>query len=1259
MTGKRATALLLFPAASVLFAQVEAAGQTTPTQAIVRYTAPDSSPCRMEVSESPGYAPLVHDVDPVLFPGADMDAREGNVTAGLDRWFVVGKRTVEKGADGKRYSRALQAATNHYYRLTCGAQQFQGEFTTMNPPLGNTSPETLPWDPSAMGNYGWPGIDFSDRSQAVVDPLTGLLIRKFTAPGDRGGTALGQKFQAALDLNGVWKNPSNAISADGSAGPAIYTGQGGDPLFLWVDPAAFQVVYRDPGGWNPNYTVDDIRVNTIGGGTDGDPANRTISVCLTLDSGQSCATGALDVILPSSRGAAPAVPSSFPSPMFAGWKNALGKGRFGPPRGKVSVSNGAVTLVGGASGGAGSESFFKSAWSPGTKILIAGTDPVCPGNFCTIASVLDSTHLTLYEDPGSLDTVAYKGADFGLRVVKKTNTGTVSVNFGFDYAASNQFGMPYTGATEICSHVPTTTGVDADGNPLPGGAKLSGYMCAAMTASNETLLYFFIPQTGESRLLTSGQPVPTSSDAAADKRKATGSLVIGPQAFDPVLPNVVYFADAPFSGPRSIYRLTYKGDYRAYKAVYLSRNWPPDNFDLTNITPPSQGLAILSQVQAKVPGYDPAIWGDFSRVNGIGMMGNYYAFGLGAIGARQDAPCRFYLFDVKAQPYATFAGITDSYSSPSLRWGGCHTLTSGIGSYIKLSPKVLGQDGMSSTNTLLGPFKLSFTEVFKGGAWSSDTSLTATYADDCPADLDPKWIALGATGKNCVRLRVQGEPCSFQPNISAGENVNFPCAWNSAYSALQPMQEGDSFGDGINGGGSEHMLIARKQAYNSGFELVVQRFLDCKPTMMAHANGWLGVMTPAHTCRGTEAWLDAANPQNGWMTEDPSMTGTHSDYGAGTTSTKVTAVRASYTVRYDSDFPASIGQPANIAVNGNTPAFAGVSAGAPTQSYPSKRQWNAPVSEQVWVLDLRHLNPSLGLMPESPVVTFGSYSIRLVDGTNQVYKIQSLGAFKPKQVPLFAYAGRYLFKEKSGPAQGDTLTDADSWRFCVALFDGECRQNAKAGDVYISAPFLDLDGRCHTNQYAQNYPCVFTPGPHSGWAVQWDVSRNDPAGVNFRRLTMGFSGPGRQYEYGNLRAIPDGSWALTQGYWLDGLRNDLIAIKLPPWPGSDGNEAARSNFFPVAITVPAQQGYDSARIRFGYAENGAPTQFYCTPRAEACLTGSSPFAYESENPNWSSCGSGCQINVPGYWGRVLYYAIDRKAPDGTVSRGTLQVMPVE
>src|ERR1700730_12219564 len=132
MTGS--LAIVFFASVMSVAAQIASVSVQGPTatQAVLRFTAPDNGVCTVDVSESAALSPLVHDVDPVLFPASNLDSRAGNVSTGRERVFVIGKRRAEKAVNAKWYSRALQAYTPHYYRITCGAAQATGSFFTSN-----------------------------------------------------------------------------------------------------------------------------------------------------------------------------------------------------------------------------------------------------------------------------------------------------------------------------------------------------------------------------------------------------------------------------------------------------------------------------------------------------------------------------------------------------------------------------------------------------------------------------------------------------------------------------------------------------------------------------------------------------------------------------------------------------------------------------------------------------------------------------------------------------------------------------------------------------------------------------------------------------------------------------------------------------------------------------------------------------------------------------------------------------------------------
>src|SRR5438270_12503257 len=130
------------------------------TQAILRYRTANQRPCTVEVSESASLRPLVHDVDPALFEGGS-DARSGRLNRLGERVFVIGQRRAQKARNGHWYSRALQANTTHYFRVSCGGASATGSFRTGTIALGNSYNEMFPPDSDVSGYtpagaYAWP-----------------------------------------------------------------------------------------------------------------------------------------------------------------------------------------------------------------------------------------------------------------------------------------------------------------------------------------------------------------------------------------------------------------------------------------------------------------------------------------------------------------------------------------------------------------------------------------------------------------------------------------------------------------------------------------------------------------------------------------------------------------------------------------------------------------------------------------------------------------------------------------------------------------------------------------------------------------------------------------------------------------------------------------------------------------------------------------------------------------------------------------------
>lgn len=257
LTMKR-TIILLFPILGLAdITSVRVTG-TTATQVTLAYTAPDTGACTVAVSTSPTYTPLAHDVDTALFTGANSDSRPGNITSGRSRVFVVGKRSVEGNLTGNNSSRALQAATLYYFRISCPSDgsNAAGTFMTQTIPGGVGYGDPIPIDPANNGNYLYPTFSATDRTSSAIDPHTGALIRNLTLPNDVTGGGLTAMSDSG---GGVMCHPTPVKASDENKyGYHCQITVGGVPTLYWIAPdgetrflGVMMVNYVDPNGWNP------------------------------------------------------------------------------------------------------------------------------------------------------------------------------------------------------------------------------------------------------------------------------------------------------------------------------------------------------------------------------------------------------------------------------------------------------------------------------------------------------------------------------------------------------------------------------------------------------------------------------------------------------------------------------------------------------------------------------------------------------------------------------------------------------------------------------------------------------------------------------------------------------------------------------------------------------------------------------------------------------------------------------------------------
>jgi hypothetical protein len=308
-------------------------------------------------------------------------------------------------------------------------------------------------------------------------------------------------------------------------------------------------------------------------------------------------------------------------------------------------------------------------------------------------------------------------------------------------------------------------------------------------------------------------------------------------------------------------------------------------------------------------------------------------------------------------------------------------------------------------------------------------------------------------------------------------------------------------------------------------------------------------------------------------------------------------------------------------------------AGNSYQKHPtSVHQVVAPATERVWGTDIAVLAADASANPRSMIQVSGT-----------------LFAFTPdpswdlKTLPTVAIAGARPLVDSSGPSSRITGAAADSYKYCFAYRADECVLGSTPGLVYVNAPYLTPSSACYGPGLAAAYPtyteselCFTNYGAWTDRLAQIGLQANDTTGAQTRALTHGFTPFGFKGGFANAQPTPDGKWQLLPVAHANG-RTDVIALRTPPWPISDGVDRTDFERKTIALTPPPGQ-IASAILEFGYDE-----QFLCTSRQEACVavgswTDAVPFAYETTDAYVPTpCASSCKIDLPVIPGHVVYY----------------------
>jgi hypothetical protein len=1248
-----------------LFLSICARGQVinsvsaTATQALVRFTAPLSPACTIQVSENANLSPLEADVDPSLFADANKEGPHlvTSWTSGSNatRTVRIGLRKASLALDGFRHSRALATNTTYYLAITCNGSTATKTFVT-GVPEGIT-PESLPTDSTAWGQLAFP--EFTDFSKPVIEPHTGLKIYS----ADPNGLSSSQPIPISANwyTGGVgWTNLSNIPSY----ASAVATTGNTNALNIFLNVSAYNDQLWDSGGYWPYDNFTDMGLDLYGSGTDASGLNRTVTACLSLDSGQTCYTSQVTVALPAgSNAVAGVLPTQYPAAYFAGWGRPLPRGAW-PRQGFVSVSAGVVTLTknlqGNGFGGSVFDvnSYFDQDWVAGTKIFISGSSATCTNGFCTVASVQSGFSLTLVENltlTGNNNN--YHSAALAL-VINKTNaTGTINLSARFHLAKS----YPHDLWTGGCA---TASVVSGDG--------ITGYPCIFPRVRQDAGALYFIGVSQPVIRFISGFPNIGCTNGNSNDCPNGATALLGPTTpqFDPVDPTKMYVTRTTQGGKTGLFRVQYTGTWMPYNHPYASTSIIPINtteLAWTNLTPFGGGLDLRSQILANT-NFDENLWGSAGNANTAGLAGPYMI--LYNTAGSQNSACWIHAFTASTGLWYKSWRTDDSTSGGAnisnglLHYTGCHAIVPTDGSTAANGPSFqLANDNLTAGNTTLegGPYTGTITAVKKGGIFNANTSLpwppNSTYDYACPGGL-PAWImAHGAIGNQCVQ--VQGTlPCNAF--ATPAEAAARPCPYNASYGYLGGIQVGDFLKDKAFGGDWEGMMVvtAPTLVFGNLYQWTMQRnanFSYCangsatstppkdgvgSPAQMVHPNGWSYFMVGRDACSASLILVDIVG-NNGYI-YNQNITRGHFDLTETGPQTATMIGAGTQIPDFSFVYPIQFNRPWNQVWKAfdfyvpEGPKFAGYQNDFGTQSYIDAKQFSASPENRQYAFDFRHYDPSAGGELEFPGQVLGGMTgLTLQVGTAGVYLMTFTGAADIKHQALNVWAGKRYLIDISSAAKGNAITDTTPWTFCYAYNAGECRIGSSVGQLYISVPVIDSKSNCWQSQVNLNVPCAFAGPTQAMQATQVYIAGQDPLAIRQRWLGSLLMGPEQQYVYSKVLPTPDASYLLFAGFLTSGYHTGLMMAKLPPFPN---DSTSRSTFVPEIVSGVANNVY----VEFGYDEFGSDgvTKFYCTTRAENCRVAGStiseaiPFSFASEP---LTNANGFTITIPALSGRLLYY----------------------
>lgn len=1255
----------------------------TSTQLVVSYTAPTMSACTLEASTGSGYTPLARDVDTAYYTSASSDDRAGNLTLGRYRVFVIGKQgadAIETALDGYAHSRALQAATTYYLRVTCGGDTDTLTARTTNIPLGDSRGQALAAD-STLWKYKQVTTN-KIANPEFADPYTGALIKnppallgfgyaQSTATSDEGYspsgcnvTLTGVKgsctFTEATGTNWGYTSTSlnAAISADDN-NYATYSGTTQDKLWLQLGTTGKYPVNATTG-----QTLSFQNLHFSAKTSDASGEGGWMRVCLTHD-GVNCASPSKRVTLTATEA------------VYSVCHDSPCTTKDNP--GDVMYSDAGGTIPGAARvyNESGSLTTLKFAGSNATTAcneLIVGetiyvydsrTDENYPYSLTvdakscgssppqiTIPSGYNLTHngttgVTFWRYDG------LAGSRYGALVWKESTTSgsTISIDLPLWRAATSvpwvlSFG--FGGFGKRCQNVPTAdgyylcmTGQEANviigvkpaaGGGLDivnyGGAYYRGTQLNAGLVSD----YNFAIQSAAGNEALWDDELPGVLYATFGSAAGCGSVIVKitlslatPSAADPdgTFPSGTRFRQAGIS---SATILTPCGSGASDFSLNTQRGRISSEWlDKGTLFPNCKIEAVQGKTLI-----------EHCRAGSQDSHGFVFAYDLGN---REPAGAGF-VGTQGGNTQQAYGGFLVS-ANPASRWCGIHTY----------------QNPLSAAGS---PFALVETANTAPMYLTVSTALTAcdsrSNPGTCGACPNVTVDGFNYNGKNwCATIDVSSS-CSGV-SAPAGCTDGDPVSSGAGESPNLKWYQGLAVGDVIRYD-SERMKLLVK---NSQTQWVVLRGWGYQSNS-ASADIMVPITTGGGGSWATSCGAHSKNP----LVTTPEVTwglawyfnsdtdGTNSAYtflnrfqNHGFHSANYGVFPEYTSAKFDFSDPS---ENAAAITSGSTiglpSSFAGKSTDCTGNTCEKHPGANQVLGDTRWFADVhpRLFHPS------------GANGVALASGKTYIYQYNGSAVISPKHFDLEAYMGRYPMRRT------DTLTDSasDTGKWCVPVVANDCFSGSTAGKMYFvnevfDSTFIALR-TCRESQFGTtNGDACMGPSNGIGASVsQWRVPATNGIAYSNGDQARAVSKEWRTYRetaYENVKADPTGTALLARAMWY---------IAPPPFPGEDTRNRGTFASIPVTISsVPA--GTSTALVQFGYNAS-----FQCSRNRDntcyaeaATVTDATPYKFDHETLTGLSCASGCTIAIPALANRVLYWRMVFRDSGGNVlSRGATNVQTV-